>query len=134
LWHKTLTINIWRTKLNSKVDISCCNLHISKTITHKFWECEKMCKAWTWSLTCMYWLRYPHAWRDNGKGYKWNIAYLTKDCPRQFNNLNQFKLCFVVSRFGSYGLWRKNLTYNNYRRTNEKLAKLVFLGKGIPLT
>jgi hypothetical protein len=134
LWHKTLTINIWTTKANSKVNISCYNLNISKTIMHIFWECEKMCKAWTWSLTWMYWFKYPHAWRYNGKGYKWNIAYLTKGCPRQFNNLNQFRLCFMVSQVGSYGLRRKNLTYNNYRWTNKKLAKLVFSSNGIPLT
>jgi hypothetical protein len=40
----------------------------------------------------------------------------------------------MVSQFGSYGLRRKDFNYNNYRWTNKKLAKLVFLGKGIPLT
>lgn len=36
-----------------------------------------------------------------------NIAYLTKSCPKQFNNLNQFRLYIMVSNFGSYGLRSK---------------------------
>ncbi len=66
------------------------------------------------------------------KGLQMKHCLLNKGCPRQFNNLNQFRFCFMVSQVGSYGLRRKNLNYNNYN--NKKLAKLVFSGKEIPLT
>jgi len=92
LWHKALAINIWREKINHKIQVDCssCEHGTLETIMHRFWQCTKTKTTWEQTFSFLYSLKSPIdvslAWRPLSlEQYMSN-----KKLPSKFREFNLF--------------------------------------------
>ena len=89
VWHKAITVNEWRQKINQNIDISCpfCP-SISESILHRFWGCAQARSTWEWCSALIHVVqRRP---RDPLVHFNldWQHCIFTQRLPRRFGRFS----------------------------------------------
>ncbi len=67
MWHKSIAINLWRTKVNSNVERDCpfCGHSIDASKYHRFFKCPRSQHGWTWAFMIIYKLNVKLVMKDH---------------------------------------------------------------------